>query len=150
MPPPSPQPSPPPSPPLPQPSGDDPGAAIISLTNELRAQHGLPPLAVNGALATAAQTYAQTMAASDWFAHEGPDGSTPAYRAEAAGYTGWVYLAENLYRGPVGAPADSIVQMWIASPVHLSAMLSDTATEIGVGCEVSSDIRWCVQDFGAR
>jgi uncharacterized protein YkwD len=90
------------------------------------------------------------MAASDWYAHEGPDGSTLAYRAETAGYTGWVYLAENVYRGPGGAPADSIVQMWSASPAHLSAMLSEAATEIGVGCEVSGDIRWCVQDFGAR
>ena len=90
------------------------------------------------------------MATSDWFAHEGPDGSTPASRAEAAGYAGWVYLAENVYRGPYGDPPASIVQVWIASPAHLHAMLSDRATEIGVGCEVSGDFRWCVQDFGAR
>jgi len=29
-------------------------------------------------------------------------------------------------------------------------MLSDQPTEIGVGCYVSGDLRWCVQDFGDR
>ena len=50
------------------------------------------------------------MAANNWFSHEGPNGSTLLSRAEAAGYTGWSYLAENLYRGYYGSPADSIVQ----------------------------------------
>jgi uncharacterized protein YkwD len=90
------------------------------------------------------------MATNDWFAHDGPDGSTLSSRTEAAGYTGWSYLAENLYRGFYGDPAANIIQMWAASPAHHSAMLSDAATEIGVGCYVSGDYRWCVQDFGAR
>jgi uncharacterized protein YkwD len=110
----------------------------------------LPPLAASGALAAAAQAYAETMATNDWFAHEGPDGSTLSSRTQAAGYTGWSYLAENLYRGFRGEPAASIIQAWTASPVHLNAVLSDATTEIGVGCYVSGDNRWCVQDFGAR
>src|SRR3990170_1732950 len=65
---------PPPRPPPPQPRMDATAAAIVTLTNQLRAQHGLPLLAVSYALATAAQAYAETMAANDWFAHEGPDG----------------------------------------------------------------------------
>jgi len=125
-------------------------AAIITLANDLRAQHGLPPLAVNDALAAAAQAYAQTMATNDWLAHDGPDGSTLSSRAQAAGYTGWSYLAENLYHGFSGEPPANIIQMWTASPAHLSAMLSDAATEMGVGCYVSGDYRWCVQDFAAR
>jgi len=125
-------------------------AAIVTLTNDLRAQHGLPPLAANGALTAAAQAYAETMAMNDWFAHDGPNGSTLSSRVQAAGYTGWSYLAENLYRGFYGEPAANIIQMWAASPAHRSAMLSDAATEIGVGCYVSGDYRWCVQDFGAR
>lgn len=120
------------------------------MANDLRAQHGLPPLAVNDALAAAAQAHAETMARNDWFAHDGPDGSTLASRAQAAGYTGWSYLAENLYRGSYGEPAANIVQTWAASPAHLSAMLSDVVTEMGTGCYVSGEYRWCVQDFGAR
>ena len=125
-------------------------AAIVTLTNDLRAQYGLPPLAANGALTAAAQAYAETMAMNDWFAHDGPNGSTLSSRVQASGYTGWSYLAENLYRGFYGEPAANIIQMWAASPTHRSAMLSDAATEIGVGCYVSGDYRWCVQDFGAR
>ena len=125
-------------------------AAILTLTNELRAQHGLPPLPANSALTAAAQAYAETMAVNDWFAHEGPDGSSTATRATAAGYTGWSYLAENLYRGFYGEAPATIIQAWVASPAHLSVMLSERATEIGVGCYVVGDTRWCAQEFGAR
>jgi len=90
------------------------------------------------------------MAANDWFAHSGPDGSILSSRAAAAGYTGWSYMAENLYLGFYGEPAANIIQAWVDSPSHRSAMLSNAATEIGVGCYVSGDYRWCVQDFGAR
>jgi uncharacterized protein YkwD len=110
----------------------------------------LPLLAVSYALATAAQAYAETMAANDWFAHEGPDGSTLRSRAEAAGYTGWTYLAENLDRSFYGDAAEDIVQAWAASPGHNSNMLGEQITEIGVGCYVSGDLRWCVQGFGDR
>jgi uncharacterized protein YkwD len=159
-PPPAPQPvSEPAAPPAPPPSPQPPpqryadgtaAAAIVALANELRAQHGLPPLAVSGPLAAAAQAYAQTIATNDWLAHDGPDGSTLSSRAQAAGYTGWFYLAENLYQGFFGESPANIIQAWAASPAHLSAMLSDAATEMGVGCYVSGDYRWCVQDFGAR
>ena len=69
---------------------------------------------------------------------------------EAAGYSGWTYLAENLYRGFSGDAAETIVQAWAASPGHYSNMLGEQITEIGVGCYVSGDLRWCVQDFGDR
>lgn len=139
---------PPPPPPLRYPDPDA-AAALVTLTNDLRAQRDLPPLAVNAALAAAARAYAETMSANDWFAHEGPDGSTLVSRAEAAGYTGWSYLAENLYRGHYDDPPATIVQAWAASPSHLQAILS-AATETGVGCYVSGDYSWCVQEFGAR
>ena len=90
------------------------------------------------------------MALNDWFAHQGPDGSTHVSRVEAAGYSGWSFLAENLYKGFYGDSAASILQTWATSPSHLSAMLSSQATEIGVGCYVSGDLRWCAQEFGAR
>lgn len=146
---PTPTPAPPPPPPASSTSGDL-AAAIVTLTNQLRAQNGLPALAINDALVTAARGYAETMAANDWLSHDGPDGSTVASRADAAGYTGWIYLAENLYRGYYGNPADSIIQAWSDSATHLSSMLSGQATEIGVACAVNGDYRWCVQEFGAR
>ena len=68
----------------------------------------------------------------------------------AAGYGGWTYLAENLYRGSLGQPVAGAVQAWTTSAAHLSAMLSDAATEIGAACSVSGQYLWCVQEFGAR
>jgi uncharacterized protein YkwD len=149
--PPPPQPAtPPPPPPTQQYADGAAAAAILTLTNDLRAQYSLPPLTANSALTAAAQAYADTMATNDWFAHEGPDGSTPASRAIAAGYAGWSYLAENLYRGFYAEAPTSIIQAWTASPAHLATILSEQATEIGVGCYVVGDYRWCTQEFGAR
>jgi len=42
------------------------------------------------------------------------------------------------------------VPLGAASPTHLIIMLSDQPTEIGVGCYVSGDLSWCVQDFSDR
>ncbi len=124
--------------------------SLLSLTNDLRAANGLPSLQSNPALNSSAADYARVLAVNNWFAHDGPDGSTLSSRAEAAGYVGWIYLAENIYRGFYGDPAVNIIQAWIDSPAHRSAMLSGVATEIGIGCYVRGDYRWCVQDFGAR
>ena len=151
---PTPRPEPEPTPaPAPQARGyADPAtaAAVYALTNELRVENGLPALALNSALDSAAGRYAASLAESDWFAHEGPDGSTLVSRVEAAGYSGWRYLAENLYRGFFGDAAERIVQTWAESPGHYSNMLGQQITEIGVGCYISGELRWCVQDFGDR
>jgi uncharacterized protein YkwD len=148
---PTPAPTPTPPPPPPQQYADGAAAAAtLTLTNDLRAQYGLPPVAFNSALTTSAQGYAETMATNNWLAHVGPDGSTSASRAVAAGYTGWSYLAENLYRGFYAETPTSIIQAWAASPTHLATILSEQATEIGVGCYVVGDSRWCAQEFGAR
>jgi len=149
---PRPEPPPVPSPALPPTVHADRAAAtaVYALTNELRLENGLPPLSHNGALDASANGYAAILAAYDWFAHEGPDGSTLRSRIEAAGYSRWRYLSENLYRGFYGDKAGSIVQAWADSPGHYSNMLGQQITETGVGCYVSGDLRWCVQDFGDR
>lgn len=124
--------------------------AVLALTNELRVRNGLSPLPLNGALDASADAYAAVLAANDWFAHEGPDGSTMVSRAEAAGYTAWTYLSENLYLGFYQATAASIFDVWATSPSHLSNILSDRITEMGVACWVSGEQRWCVQELGTR
>jgi uncharacterized protein YkwD len=131
-------------------------AAIVEVTNEQRVANGLTPLAEHPALVAAAQEYA------DLHAHVSPDrldhglnGSTLASRAEAEGYAGWTFLAENLVWSSFEAafsPAQA-VQQWLDSPAHRDNMLNPTVNEIGVGCYVSEAQRpflICVQDFGAR
>lgn len=138
--------------------GPDPAfaQAILELTNQARLANGLPPLAEHPALVAAAEGYA------DLHAHLSPDrldhrlnGSTLDSRAEAEGYVGWTFLAENLvWSGfdPPLSPAET-VQQWLASPAHRDNMLNPTVNETGVGCYVSAaerPFRICVQDFGAR
>jgi uncharacterized protein YkwD len=130
--------------------------AILALTNQQRLANGLAPLAEHPALVAAAQEYA------DLHAHVSPDrldhslnGSTLDSRAEAEGYAGWTFLAENLvWSGfdPPLSPAETI-QQWLASPAHRDNMLNPAVEETGVGCYVSAaerPFRICVQDFGVR
>jgi len=130
--------------------------AILALTNQQRLANGLAPLAEHPALVAAAQEYA------DLHAHVSPDrldhslnSSTLDSRAEAEGYAGWTFLAENLvWSGfePPLSPAETI-QQWLASPAHRDNMLNPAVEETGVGCYVSAaerPFRICVQDFGVR
>jgi uncharacterized protein YkwD len=161
-PPPPPAPKPPPPPAVkPAPKATPPPAAggyldtataaqVLAQTNQLRANSGLPALKANGALTSAAQSYAQAMAANNWFDHTGPDGSTFVQRDEAAGYSGWTYLSEVLYRGPLSDTAVAVVAAWANSPSHLSAMLSPNPTEIGVGCYILDERRYCAEEIGDR
>jgi len=149
-----------PAPPTPSATAEGPdlafAEAVVELTNETRLANGLDPLAENPALVAAAQEYA------DLHAHISPhrldhslNGSTLDSRAEAEGYVGWTFLAENLVWSsfnPSLSPAET-VQQWLASPAHRDNMLNSTVNETGVGCYVSTaqqPFRICVQDFGAR
>jgi len=142
----------PPPPPAPTPTGPDQVAVavIFADTNAVRAQYGLPLLTLNPNLAATAQKYAELLAASGWFAHDGPDGSTLVTRAESSGYLAWTMLAENLYKGATGDPPASIVPVWVNSPGHLANIVSGQLTELGVGCATAGQWRVCAQDFGSR
>ncbi len=110
-------------------------------------REGLPALVLNASLTRAAQNYAAVLAEYEWFDHTGPDGSTLATRARNAGYTGG-WLGEILYMGPTSGSAAEVVAAWLDSPGHGSILLGQQFTEIGVGCAVSGDTRWCVEDYG--
>ena len=56
-----------------------------------------PPLAFNANLIAAARGHSQDMVVNDFQGHTGSNGSTLTTRVEAAGYTGWNALAENVY-----------------------------------------------------
>ncbi len=146
-------PTPPSSTPEPVASGrPDPAtaAAVLSLTNDLRAANGLPPLVADPALTASAQRFAQLMAQNNWFNHDGPDGSTLVSRVESAGYVGWIALSENLYKGFHADSPQDVMRAWTNSSGHLANILSQEVADLGVGCYISEDWRWCVQDFGAR
>ncbi len=143
-----PEPTPTARPPSVAPSLDTSSRQLLSDTNAARVREGLGELTINSSLTSSAQAYANLMAQYQWFDHTGPDGSTMASRVRSAGYTGG-WFGEVLYIGPKDDGPAGIVAMWLDSPVHRSVLLSEAYTEIGVGCAVSGDMRWCVEDFGA-
>jgi uncharacterized protein YkwD len=126
-------------------------ATLIALVNEERALYGLGPLTYNENLALSAQTYAQRMADGDFFAHTAPDGSTMVARAEAAGYEAWTFLGENLAGGQ--PTPERVVSAWMKSPGHRANILSDQASEVGVGHTYRGGTKfghyWTLE-FGAR
>ncbi len=124
--------------------------AIIERTNAARADAGLPPLTVDPRLTRAAEAYAREMARDGRFDHVARGGAGVESRAEAAGYTGWEYLAENLATGAGRPDADAIVARWLESPEHRRNILAPELRDAGVACYLAAGRYWCAQEFGAR
>jgi uncharacterized protein YkwD len=73
-------------------------ADVIALTNQQRANYGLPPLTANAALAVAATAHSNDMANNNFLGHIGSDGSNPGQRITRAGYS-WFTYGENVAGG---------------------------------------------------
>lgn len=105
-------------------------AAVIDLTNRERARAGIPPLAADPLLTSAAQAHSADMVARAFYAHTAPDGSQPWDRAAAAGSTRRA-IGENIACGQ-RSPAD-VVEGWMNSPGHRANILKPGFTHIGIG-----------------
>ena len=124
---------------------------VLELVNAARQQEGLEPLSPAASLMEAAQRQARGMAESGQLSHTGPDGSTMAERAQAAGYTGWTALGEVVAAG-LTSPEAAVAQ-WLASPEHRVRLLDPAYRELGAGYYYLSDTiygDWWVVDLGAR
>ena len=124
---------------------------VVDLVNTVRAQNGLPPVTLSAQLTASARAYSDNMGTANFFGHVGPDGSDLISRNEAAGYTDWVDLAENLSAGQ--PDPESVVKAWMASPTHRANILSPRVNEIGVGYSFfpkSTYGHYWTQEFGAR
>lgn len=105
---------------------------LLRLTNEKRAEKGLKPLKLNTELSKAAGKKADYMFAKNFWAHIGPDGTTPWYFIRNAGYE-YLYAGENLARGYTSAP--EVVDAWMASPTHRENIMSPNYQDIGFAVE---------------
>jgi uncharacterized protein YkwD len=97
--------------------------------NQRRAASGLPGLTPHGALAVAAQKYADLSFAHGPFSLSHNLDGTPRDRANREGYYGWI--GEVLVTGEQSA--QSLMNNWMASPPHAAILMGDYA-EMGVGC----------------
>ena len=124
---------------------------VVSQINAIRVQNGLAPLISRTQLTASAQSYAMAMATGKFFAHVSPTGSTLVTRNEAAGYTNWTFLEENLAAGQTTVTA--AVNAWMQSPTHRADILSPRVTDTGVGYVYVAGSpygHYWVQEFGTR
>ncbi len=108
----------------------EPTSGVGSLLNAQRAENGLGPVVPNAQLAAAAQAHAQDMVQRRYFAHEAPNGTTSAARAQAQGYC-YRSIAENIASGQPSI--EVVVSAWMGSPSHRRNILSSNAREFGLG-----------------
>jgi uncharacterized protein YkwD len=133
-------------------------ADVLQLVNAARARPqrcgrtsfaAAPPLTLNALLGRAAQAHADDMLRFDYFEHTGRDGSTPAQRVAATGYS-YRVVGENLAFGPE-TPAEA-VQGWLASAGHCQNIMDPRFAELGVAFTATRSgkprIYW-VQEFAA-
>ncbi|MBC7261538.1 MAG: CAP domain-containing protein, partial [Chloroflexi bacterium] len=130
---------------------------LITLVNQERVRRGIPPLATNAALTTAARSHSQDMASNDFFSHIGSDGSTFAQRLVRAGYTNFCTGGENIAAGYSSPQA--VFDAWMSSTGHRDNILNPSFRDIGVGYVYEADDRYpngwgykhyWTQDFGAQ
>lgn len=123
---------------------------VVSLTNQKRAESGLPALALNQSLSAAAYTKGRDMIDRDYWAHVSPDGTQPWKFFSDFGYK-YRYAGENLARD--FSTANSAVDAWMNSPTHKENILNPKYKEIGIGVVegdlAGSDTTIIVQFFGS-
>ncbi len=103
-------------------------SALVAAVNDVRAAHGLRPLAVDSRLARVARGHSVAMVRQNVFTH-GAFGE----RIRRSGALG-PRFAENLAwgTGPYAA-ATAIVRSWLGSPGHRANLLRPGFRRIGIG-----------------
>src|SRR3989344_8683734 len=124
-------------------------AVLVDLANADRSAEGLPELAIDPTLETAAQMKADDMAEREYFAHETPEGFSPWHWFGQAGY-GFRYAGENL--AVYFSDSTEVEKAWMNSPLHRANILSDKYSEVGIaiahGRYQGNETTFVVQMFG--
>ncbi len=122
---------------------------LIDETNESRIHENLRNLTPNPILEKAAQLKADDMASKGYFAHNAPDGKTPWYWFEEAGYD-YAAAGENLAVN--FTDSKDVTNAWLASPAHRANIMNANYTEIGIasakGIYKGKEAIFVVQEFG--
>jgi uncharacterized protein YkwD len=129
-------------------------ARALELVNESRKNNGLPPLALEAKLNTAAQAHADDMFTRHYYDHASPEGKTAADRYVAAGGSKWRLIAENIANCAGCRPPARIGVLrrlhasWMESPGHRENILRRGLTQFGFGMVVDEQKQlYAVQTF---
>jgi uncharacterized protein YkwD len=122
---------------------------VARIINQVRAQHGLPPLTYNETLAVAAQGHANDCSQRGWCSHTGSDGADLNTRLLRVGY-------DPTGRAECWAMSHSpqhAIDMWMdevpPNDAHRRTLLTTFQTEIGVGvAEAPWGYTYFIADFG--
>jgi len=124
-------------------------SVLVDLTNFDRAEEGIHTLSVNPMLVEAARLKAEDMATRGYFSHNSPDGETPWYWFNEAGYE-FAYAGENL--AVFFGDSKDVERAWMNSPAHRANILNSNFTEIGIatadGLYQGQQTTFVVQMFG--
>jgi hypothetical protein len=125
-------------------------AALADLANADRATQGLVALTRDPALDAVAQAKADDMAAKGYFAHVSPDGKTPWYWLQQAGYS-YTYAGENL--AVDFTDSTDVETAWMQSPAHRANILKQEYTHVGIavaeGMYEGKEVTFVAQFFAA-
>ncbi len=103
---------------------------LMNRINNERTQRFISALNTNSKLITAATGKANDMLARSYFAHVDPDGHYVWPRIEAAGYTPYQTLGENLAMDFTSA--ESVVAAWMNSPTHRENIVNSNFVDQGL------------------
>lgn len=109
-------------------------SVLVDLTNKSRVENNGAKLVISETLTKAAQMKAEDMASKQYFAHTSPDGTTPWYWFQKAGYN-FVYAGENL-AVDFHESAD-IQNAWLLSPKHRDNIVDTRFREIGIATKTA-------------
>lgn len=101
---------------------------LVSATNAKRAEYGLSPVSLNGALSAAAAAKAADMFANNYWAHNSPGGKTPWDFIIGAGYR-YTLAGENLAKN--FQTSDGVVDAWMNSETHKANIVKGGYKEVG-------------------
>ena len=122
---------------------------LVDETNQSRIDKQLSSLTPNPLLEKAAQLKASDMAAKGYFAHDTPDGKTPWYWFDQAGYN-YAAAGENLAVNFIDSK--DVTDAWLASPSHRANIMNGNYSEIGIataeGIYKGKAVIFVVEEFG--
>ncbi len=125
-------------------------AVLVDLTNDERERAGLETLSLNPTLQMAAQMKANDMAKNEYFAHISPEGKTPWYWFDLAGYN-FSKAGENLAINFLDS--SELTEAWMRSPKHRENIENAGFTDIGIatahGVYKGKKTTFVVQTFGS-
>jgi uncharacterized protein YkwD len=137
--------------PVPANADGDQGGAVLNQINAVRAANGCGPVSFNPQLTASAARQANDMLVNGVVNHTGSDGSTPAQRIAAAGYTPFASIGEIVFWGTdsAGMPA-AAVTWWMTSPRHRAIITNCQFTEAGFSAVSNGKKMTATGDFGKR